>query len=463
MKVIEFILLLVSTTSFLVYEKIPLNTFEIKTKKELKEIGALHGLEQLKYSEFEYTKNEITYELSSVKSKAVFFNINMLSSSIDTESSVVLYLNWSPRSGETNYISPYNSIYSASFSKKSNSLESEAVEIEFEVEVSKFTFSKSWTYNIDDSFYTPSGSIENTYVSFKVKCLSESPYTEGLLLEVINAFLTENKNKMNEAFTTNGVEAYYKGLPFEELSQKIYTQTSTNIVYENNIDLTLESAPEYANNKDLIFKKKGKLNDLDISGSVILSDSSNYQKFYINKAIIQNLISQNLFNIIYEQTNNPSPKYELTVAYLKQIMDVSTDYSDSTELRVEAEMLNVDFNDEDAISGIMTFEVSVIEKKYFDILLNFTLNIRFEFTPTLFQNGLNFVLLSKNLSIKEIEAAQTLRDQNLLLNWIENTYLVALGNNEFNLFSTSFNLSPYFSTNKLSYEFRNDYLCITKL
>ena len=67
----------------------------------------------------------------------------------------------------------------------------------------------------------------------------------------------------------------------------------------------------------MIFKKKGKLNNLDISGSSILTDSSRYQKFYINKILIQNLISENLFNIIYERTNNPSPKYELSIEYLK--------------------------------------------------------------------------------------------------------------------------------------------------
>ena len=461
MKVLEFILLLVSATSFLVYDKIPLNTYSTKVRKELKEIGALHGLEQLKFTEFDYTKDTITYELSSVKSKAVFLNVNMLQASVDTEYSVVLNLNWTPRTGDTNYLSPYHSIYSATFSKKSNSLKSDIIEIEFEVEVSNFKFTKSWAYNTEDSFYQPSGNIDNTYVSFKVKCLDESPYTEEVLLEVINAFLAENKNKMNDAFTINGVEAYYKGLPFEELVQKVYTQTSTNIVNENNIDLTLESAPEYTSNNDLIFKKKGKLNDLDISGSAILSDSSSYQKFYINKELINKLISENLFNIIYEQTNNPSPKYELTVAYLKQIMDVSY-YSDSDELKVFAEMTDVDFNDEDAISGILTFTVSVMAKEDFEILLDFTLNIGFEFTPTLFQNGLNFVLLGKNLSIKDVKATQTLRDQDLLLSWIENTYLVALGNNEFNLFSLSFDLSYYFSTNKLSYEFNNDYLCIIK-
>ena len=461
MKVFAFILLLISITSFLVYEKIPINTYTTKIRKELKEIGSLHGLEQLKFTDFDYTKNTITYELSSVQSKAVFFNANMLSVSVNTELSVVLNADWTPRAGDTNYLSPYHSIYSATFSKISNSLKSDIIEIEFEVEVSNFKFTKSWAYNTEDSFYQPSGKIDNTYVSFKVKYLDESPYTEEILLEVINAFLTENKSKMNEAFTVNGVEAYYKGLPFEELVQKIYTQTSTNIANENNIDLTLESAPEYTPNNDLIFKKKGKLNDLDISGSAILSDSSSYQKFYINKELIKNLISQNLFNIIYEQTNNPSPKYELTVAYLKQIMDISS-YSDSDELKVFAEMADVVFNDEDAISGTLMFTVSIIAKEDFNIVLDFTLNIGFEFTPTLFQNGLNFVLLGKNLSIKDIKSTQTVRDQDLLKDWIENTYLVALGNNEFNLFSLSFDLSYYFSTNKLSYEFNSDYLCIIK-
>ena len=59
----------------------------------------------------------------------------MLSTSINTESSVFLSLNWTPRTGDTNYISPYHSIYS-SFPKKLNSLKSESIEIEFEVEVS---------------------------------------------------------------------------------------------------------------------------------------------------------------------------------------------------------------------------------------------------------------------------------------------------------------------------------------
>ena len=142
-------------------------------------------------------------------------------------------------------------------------------------------------------------------------------------------------------------------------------------------------------------------------------------------------------------------------------MDVSG-YADSTELKVFVDMTDITFNDEDAISGTATLEVSVIAKTDLKSLLTFTLKIGFKFTPTLFQNGLNFVLLAKNLKILEVKPTETVRDEDLLNSWILNTYLVALGNNEFNLFSLSLDLSYYFTTNKLSYEFNDNYLSIIK-
>ena len=460
MKVLGFILLIVSSTSFLVFEKIPLTTYSTQVKKELKEIGALHSLEERNFTDFNYIKGEVKYTLSEVKSKAVFFNVNMLSASVDTTYQPILSLVWTAKSGERNYISPYHSVYRAYISKTSNSLGSEIFEIEFELEVSAFKFSKSWAFNAEDNFYVSSGSVDNTYVAFKVKNLDESsPYTEDLLLEIINEFLTEKKVEMNDAFT-DGAQAYYTSLPFESLVQKAYTQTSTNLANENNIDLTLEELPEYTRNSDFIFKRKGKLNDLDITGTPEFSDSSSYQKFNINKLLIQNLITENLFDIVYEQTNNPASKYELTLKYLKQIMSVTG--SDSTQLKLIAEIDNVVFDGEDAISGTAYLTVSIITRSSYEVLLEFSLTMSFKLTPTLFQNGLNFVLLAKDLKILEVKPTQTVTDQDLLLSWIENTYLVSLGNNEFNLFSLSFDLSHYFSTNKLTYEFRGDYLSIIK-
>ena len=463
MKIIELILLLVSATSFLIYEKIPLNTYATKVKKELKEIGALHALEQLEFSDYEYTKDATTYSLSSVQSKAVFFNTNMLKKSVNTQYSVTLSLDWSANSGDTNYLSPYHSIYTAYFSKNANDLKSEEYEIQFELETSVFKFSKTWAYDTEDKFYVSSGKIENTYVSFNAKCLDEScPFTQDILLEAINAFLTENKDTMNDAFTRNGVEAYYKSLPFEELVQKIYTRTSTSISNENNVDLTLEEFPEYTSNFDFIFKRKGKLNDLDVDGDSTFTDTSSFQKFNINKKLIQKIISENLFNIGYEQTTNPSSQYKLNVEYLRQIMDVSDTYSDSTELEVFAEMTDVYFNNEDAISGSVYISVNIVSKSDYETLLTLTLKLGFKFTPTLFQNGLNFVLLAKDLNVEEIRTIENINDRALLQSWIKNTYLVALGNNEFNMFSLAFDLSHFFSTNKISYEFKNEYLSIIK-
>ncbi len=80
MKVFELIFSLVSAYCFLVYEKIPLNIYVAKVRKELKEISALHCLEQNKFSTFDIT----IYSISSVKSKAVFFNTNMLLQFVNT-------------------------------------------------------------------------------------------------------------------------------------------------------------------------------------------------------------------------------------------------------------------------------------------------------------------------------------------------------------------------------------------
>lgn len=460
MKVFEFILLLVSATSFLIYEKIPLNNYAIKVKTELKEIGALHGLEEAEFSDYDYKKDSTTYTLSFVTSKAVFFNVNMLTASGSSDTGALSF-SWEAKSGEENYLSPYHSIYSAYISSSSNSLKTTLYEVQFELEVSKFKFSKSWVLNSEDNFYYPTGEVDNSYVSFKAKKVElDCPFSDELILEVINGFLTDRRAEMNEAFTNKGIKAYYTSLPLGEVSQKIYTQTSNFITNENNIDFSLESKPEYTSD-NFILKRKGKLNDLDISGDRVFTDTSSSQKLNINKKIIQNLITQNTFNIIYEQTNNPSPQYELTVAYLKKIMDVSG-YADSTELKVFVDMTDITFNDEDAISGTATLEVSVIAKTDLKSLLTFTLKIGFKFTPTLFQNGLNFVLLAKNLKILEVKPTETVRDEDLLNSWILNTYLVALGNNEFNLFSLSLDLSYYFTTNKLSYEFNDNYLSIIK-
>ena len=460
MKVFEFILLLVSATSFLIYEQVPFNTYATKVRKELKEIVALHSLEDAEFAEFDYRKDSTVYSLSSIKSKAVFFNSNMPTFSM-IENPVSLSFDWQAKDGATNYISPYHLVYRADFTKNANSLKSTVYELEFEVEVSKFKFTRTWEKSSENEDYISKGTIDNTYTTFKAKCLDEScPFTKDILLEVINVFLSEKKTEMNEVLNKKGVDAYYKNMPLDQLVQKVYTRTS-NAHNENNVDLSLESIPEYSSDSGLIIKRKAKLNDLDITGSSTFSGDSS-QRFNINKKLIQNLISQNLFNIVYEQANNPSPQFELTVAYLKQIMDVDSSYPDNTQLQVSAEMNNVAFNEGDSISGSVDFTVYIVSKSDFEDLLTFTLKIGFKFTPTLFQNGLNFVLLAKDLNIMEVKPTSTIKDGDLLLSWIQNTYLVALGNNEFNLFSLAFDLSNYFSTNKLAYEFKNDYLSIKK-
>ena len=462
MKIYDFIILIFSTSCFLIFENIPLNIYATKLRKELKEISFLHSLEERQFPRFDiYTIDSITYSLTSIKSKAVFVNVEMPTFNISTEPSLSLSLLWNAKDGQTNYISPYHSIYTANLSKTEKDVTTVPYEIEFEVEASKFNFTKIWEKEEENDFYTPKGVIDNLYICFKVKCLKECPFSNNLLLQIVNTFLGAKESGLNNIFNEKGVDGFYKSLPFEELVQKIYTQTSTSISNENNIDLTLDSMPEYYTDSGLIFYRKGQLNDINITEEYPIFNSDSSQRFNININIIKNLISENLFNIVYEQTNNPSILYELTVAYLKKIMDISS-YPDSTELKVSSEIINIDFDEGDDINGVATLIVNVISKSDLETLLNFSLKLGFKLTPTLFQNGLNFILLSQNLNIIEVKPSQTVRDEILLRTWIQNTYLVALGNNEFNLFSLDFDLSFYFTSNNLTYEFKEGYLSIKR-
>ena len=462
MKIFGFIILIFSTSSFLIYENIPLNIYSTKLRKELKEISLLHSLEERQFPRFDiYTIDSIIYSLTSIKSKAVFVNVEMPTFNISIQPSLTLSLLWNANEGQKNYISPYHSIYTANLTRTENGATTAPYEIQFEVEVSKFNFTKTWEMEEENDFYIPKGVIDNQYICFKVKCLKECPFNYNLLLQIVNTFLGAKESGLNDAYNEKGVDGFYKSLPFEDLVQKIYTQTSTSISNENNIDLNLDSMPEYNSNSGLIFYRKGQLNDINNTEVLPIFSSDSSQRFNINIKLIQNLITENLFNIVYEQTNNPSIEYELTVSYLKQIMDISS-YPDSTELKVSSEIINIDFDEGNDISGVATLIVNVISKSDLEALLNFSLKLGFKFTPTLLQNGLNFVLLSKNINIIEIKPSQTIRDEILLRSWIQNTYLVALGNNEFNLFSLDFDLSFYFTSNILTYEFKEGYLSIKK-
>ena len=461
---IGLLILLVSASCFLVYEKVPVETYYTKIRKELKEIGTLHGLESAEFDSFDYLKDSVTFTLDSVKAKAVFFNSYMPSISVQQTNSLNILATWTAKDGETNYISPYHLIYNAYLSMSQNALKTTLYHISFEVEVSKFSFTKTWEKNEENNFYVPTGSIDNSYISFKANCDDEleCPFSDDIILEVVNAFLVKNKSLMNQKFQNNGVVSYYKSLPFNELVQKLYTQTYTTVSNENNIDLCLEELPELSSNNDIIFKRKGKLNDLEITGDAILDDTTSNQKFFINKKVLQNLIKANLFNIVYEQGANPSLEFELTVAYLKQVVSISSEYADTEELKVNGEMTDVSFNEGEELSGVVTLSVSIITKTDLKTVFSFNCLFGFKLTPTLLQNGLNFVLLSKNISVNELKTDYTLIDGVLLKSWIENSYLAGLGRSEYNLLTLAFDLSYYFTSNKLNYEFKDNYLCITK-
>ena len=460
MKVFLFILFIFSVTSALVNEKIPLNAYIAKIRKELKEISSLHSIEELTYDDFDFVIDDVTYTLSSVNAKALFFNEFMPVSSVTNQINLTIEFDYKLPEGST--LSPYHSIYRADLSSNKK-----AYQIEFEVESGEFKFTKYWQAYSADKIFVPLGSSEFTFVSLKAKNLDEnSPYTEEIILKVVNEFLNKNKEKMNKAFSDT-VVGYYKSLPFEEYGQKIYIRTSSE-PNEVNFDLSLEEMPYYENKEEtgecVYFERKGIINTDKILNLRFGNEVDTNQRFNIHGSIYQQLISDNLFGFDIEQTNNPATMYTLIAGDLKKVANLNESIPDETELKLEAKMKSVTFDPTYKTVGDLNLIVDIISKEDQTSLLVFNAKFKFTLNPTLVQNGLNFVLLSKNIELSEVtkESGAEITDYDTLIQWIQNTYLCGLAQNEYNLFENALDLSYYFNSNDLSFEFMDEYLSIKK-
>ena len=215
----------------------------------------------------------------------------------------------------------------------------------------------------------------------------------------------------------------------------------------------------------VILERKGTLNEENKEERYIPENADNKQRFNLHSDIYQKLISQNLFGFDFEQSNNPATLYQLTVAYLKKVAKLDGKLPDETKLKIEAQMFNASFDNPSPMVGDVKMIISVISQEDQNTIFEFNAAFKFTFLPTLFQSGLNFVLLGKNVELYEInpESGYEILDYDLLLQWIQNTYLCALGKNEYNLFEVPLDLSYYFKSNDLSWEYLDDgYLSIKK-
>ena len=458
MKAFLFILFIFSVSSSFVNEKIPLDTYIAKIRKELKEISSLHSIEELTYEDFDYDVDKVKYTLSSVKSKAVFFNQYMPQAEVVNMVNLTFDFTW--KIPEDSKISPYHSIYTADL--KSND---KTYQIEFEVESSTFSFSKSWIPYDADTFYVPTGKSEIHFTSLRAKNLDKnSPYTEELILKIVNEFLNTNHKKRNDAFLET-VVGYYKSLPFDEYNQKVYIHTST-FPLEINFDLSLEEMPSFENDtKICIFNRKGILNK--DQKWIMRNDYQNadaHQTFNLHGSLYQKLITDNLFGFDIEQANNPATKYKLIGKDLKKVTNLNDSVTDDEELKIKANMESVSFDAVNPMIGELSLSVEILSKKDSSTLFAFSAKFKFIFNPTLMQSGLNFVLLGKNVELSDVieEPGYGIKDRDTLIEWIQNTYLCALGQNEYNLFEYSLDLSYYFNSNDLSFDFVDEYLSIKK-
>ena len=217
--------------------------------------------------------------------------------------------------------------------------------------------------------------------------------------------------------------------------------------------------------KMCIFNRKGILNKKE--NYLMRSKYQNadtQQTFNLHGSLYQKLISDNLFGFDIEQTNNPATMYKLIGKDLKKVANVKDTVKDEQELKLKANMESVTFDDKFPMAADLSLKVEVLSKEDSSTLFAFIAKFKFVFTPTLIQTGLNFVLLGKNVELSDIteQPEYQIKDRDTLLQWIQNTYLCALGQNEYNLFEYSLDLSYYFNSNDLSFDFVDEYLSIKK-
>ena len=90
-------------------------------------------------------------------------------------------------------ISPYHLIFTANLTSNEKTYQ-----IEFVSEASEIVFQKKYELYVEDKFYIPKGLIDITPIASKAKNLeTKSPYSEGLILEIANAFLASYKEDIN--------------------------------------------------------------------------------------------------------------------------------------------------------------------------------------------------------------------------------------------------------------------------
>ena len=217
--------------------------------------------------------------------------------------------------------------------------------------------------------------------------------------------------------------------------------------------------------KMCIFNRKGILNKKE--NYLMRSEYQNadtQQTFNLHGSLYQKLISDNLFGFDIEQTNNPATMYKLIGKDLKKVANVKDTVKDEQELKLKANMESVTFDDKFPMAGDLSLKVEILSKEDSSTLFAFIAKFKFVFNPTLIQTGLNFVLLGKNVELSDIseQPEYQIKDRDTLLQWIQNTYLCALGQNEYNLFEYSLDLSYYFNSNDLSFDFVDEYLSIKK-
>ena len=445
MKAMMFIVMILFTvgTSAVLYESVPFGLMAERMKKDLKGIENQKYFQTMSIPDFQYTKEDSTvYTLKSFTPVYNILNVDMFEFTSTNNEMLLSYTH-----DELSTVSAYMMKYTAVI----NSTSSEC-EIEFVLFANKYIYTKTYVQETDSTFYHPFANVELSLMVSSVKLKDGN--TCGIAIEdvdaTVNAFRDANVETFVNDFNTKSANVYFKN---EATTQTLYTNTASDVSISHVIDVSLQTVPEVKTDS-ILFAYKGDVDSVNIEQTSSLPSSADYSSYhvYVDRLFLNTLIANSAFGFKIEESTRPVNDYKLTIEYLKQICSELSSFDANEQVSVVSEIESIDqfetnINDGVIATAHVVSNVTLDSTK--EMILSFKWDATVKLDITLFQHGVNFVMLGKNVKVKEVkeneEPKRTITNAELLKEWIKASYQIALAKKEYDLFYLAVDFGKYFN------------------
>ena len=429
--------------SALLYESVPFGLMGERMKKDLKGIENQKYFQTMSIADFQYTKEDSTvYTLKSFTPVYNILNVDMFEFTTSNNEMVLSYAH-----NEQSTVSAYMMKYTAVISSASSECE-----VEFVLFANKYVYTKTFVQENDSTFYHPFANVDLSLALSSVE-LKEGN-TCGIAIEdvgaAVSAFCDGNVATFASDFNTKSANVYFKN---EATTQTLYTNTASDVSITHIVDVSLQSVPEVKADS-ILFAYKGDVDSLNTETPSPLPSSADYSSYhvYVDRLFLNTLITNSVFGFKVEESTRPVDNYKLTIEYMTQVCSELSSFDAAEQVSIVSEIESVDTFEADISGGIIA-TAHVVSNVTLDstkeMILSFKWDATVKLDITLFQHGVNFVMLGKNVDVKEVKENETpkrtITNADLLKQWIKASYEIALAKKEYDLFYLAVDFGKYFN------------------